>query len=144
MISGVVGVTPENAVYTGIWINWTYGRIRGATLTLTRRDAGFLSAFLALFVSVAGRSFWRLFCFIIHSRLSTNTLQDGLHHQRQAILRNAATDMMGLQYFLKLAWNWRKKATKQWLRLSPVIISTILITATFYAASLLSSQACRS
>lgn len=140
MSSGVVNIGAEDAIYTGIWINWTYGRVRGATLTLSHRDAGFLTAFLALFVSVAGRGFWRLFCFVMHFKFSTNNLEDGLHHQRQAILRNAATDLDGLQYFIQLAWKWRNRATKRLSRLVPIISITVLITASFYVASILSSQ----
>lgn len=140
MSSGVVNVGPENAVYTGFWVNWSQGQIRGATLTLTNRNAGFLTAFLALFVSLAGRAFWRLCCFAIHLKLSTDISRDGLHHQRQAILRNATTDVTGLQGFLHLAWNWRNRTTRPVFRLLPVITLTALITATFYAASILSSQ----
>lgn len=140
MSSGVVNVGPENGIYTGFWINWTYGRIRGATLTLNHRDGGFLTAFLALFVSIAGRSFWRLFCFTVHAKFSSNISQDGLYHQRQAILRNAATDIIGIRYFLELAWKWRNRANKQWLRLIPVIVITFFIAAAFYASSILSSQ----
>lgn len=141
MDSGVVNVGPEDTIYTGFWVNWTHSRIKGATLTLNHREAGFLTAFLALFVSVAGRSFWRLFCFAMHSRFSVNdSPEDGLHHQRQAVLRNAATDVIGLQFFLTLAWKWRNSATRPIFRLITVIVPTVLIMAVFYAASILSSQ----
>lgn len=142
MSSSVIGVRPENAIYSGVWVNWSYGSIRGATLTLNHRDAGFLSAFSALFVSIVGRSFWRLFCYVMHARLSTSKPQDGLYHQRQVVLRNAATDVIGLQYFAELAWNWRNRASKMWTRLLPLSISTAMITAAFHAASILSSQVC--
>ena len=140
MSGSVVNFGPTDAVYTGFWVNWSYGWTRGATLTLSHRDAGFLTAFLALFVSIAGRYFWRLFCFTVHSRLSTNNSQDGLYHQQQAVLRNAATDVTGLHLFLQLAWHWRNRSTKQWSRLLKVIIPTVFIIAAFNAASIFSSQ----
>lgn len=57
MSGGVISIGSGDAIYTGFWVNWTYGPVKGATITLSHRDAGFLTAFLALFVSVAGRSF---------------------------------------------------------------------------------------
>jgi hypothetical protein len=36
--------------YTGPWINWSEGVIRGATLTLSQKHSGVLSAFLAILV----------------------------------------------------------------------------------------------
>lgn len=137
-----MSIESDNAIYTGFWVNWTYTQVRGATLTLNHRDAGFLTAFLALFVSIAGRSFWRLSCYIIHSKLSTGTSQDGLHNQRQVILRNAATDMIGIQLFVRLAWKWRNRAMGYRFRLFPIIAFTALTAATFYAGSIFSSQVC--
>jgi hypothetical protein len=52
--------------YTGAWINWSEGAIRGATLTLSQKHAGVLSAFLAILVSFAGSLFWIILSFAIH------------------------------------------------------------------------------
>jgi hypothetical protein len=80
----------EEDVYTGIWINRSHSAINGATLTLDRRSGAFLIAFLALFVGAAGRNFWKIVRFILHLSFSAESNLDGLHYQRQAILRNAA------------------------------------------------------
>lgn len=132
----------EKFVYTGIWINWSHGSIKGATITLSNRDGGFLAAFLAIFVTLVGKSFWRLFCFIVHFLLSARTSQDGLYHQRQTVLRNAASGINGLQWFIQLLWNWRAKSERPLKRLLPLITSTGFITLAFYVASIFSSQAC--
>ena len=114
--------------------------LRGATLTLTKRDGGFLTAFIALFVTVVARSFWRLFCFVAHSSLSVSTSRDGLYHQTQAILRNADESIIGLKYLGQLAWHWRRKAQRPWYRIIPLLGTTIAITISFYIASIFSSQ----
>lgn len=77
--------------FTGIWHNWSHGAIRGATLTLSQKDAGYLTAFLAIFVSFAGGMFWRITSFVLHQVWATNPDQghDILHHRRQVILRNS-------------------------------------------------------
>jgi hypothetical protein len=90
-------------------MNWSHGRLRGATLTLRTRDAGFLSAFLALFVAVAGTSFWRIGSFLLHHALSSRAPRDAVYHQRQAILRNAATAMSGVWSLVLLNWAWRRR-----------------------------------
>lgn len=72
----------DNPVYTGIWVNWSHGRIEGATITLTHRDGGLLTAFIALFVTIVASSFWRLFCFAAHLKLSAmDAPQDGLYRK---------------------------------------------------------------
>jgi hypothetical protein len=42
-------------VKLGFWTNWSDGKILGATMTLTRQHGGFLIAFLAIFVGMAGK-----------------------------------------------------------------------------------------
>ncbi|KAL5363435.1 hypothetical protein BJX96DRAFT_167478 [Aspergillus floccosus] len=76
--------------YTGVWINWSEGMVRGATLTLSQRNAGVLTAFLAILVSFSGTMFWSILSFIIHQAYTTDPSQgqDALHAQRQVIIRN--------------------------------------------------------
>lgn len=76
--------------YTGVWINWSDGLVRGATLTLSQRHAGVLSAFLAILVSFSGTMFWSILSFTIHQAYTTDPSQgqDALHAQRQVIIRN--------------------------------------------------------
>lgn len=114
--------------------------IRGATLTLSKCDGDLLTAFLALFVAGAGRSFWRLFCLATHTILSTATARDGLYHQRQAVLRNADGSLNGLKQLIQLAWHWRQKAKRLWCRTLPLIGFTLLLIVAFQVAVIFSSQ----
>lgn len=132
----------DDYIYTGAWVNWARGPIKGSTITLTHRNGSLLTAFLALYVALVGRSFWRLFCFTLHSFFSNGlSPQDGLYHQRQVILRNTGSDVDGLQYFVRLIWAWRNRSVRPWRRVLPLLGLTILTTTAFYAASILSSQA---
>jgi hypothetical protein len=48
-------------IYTGFWVNQAYGPFRGACLTLSHEAGGLLIAFLALFVTAASSSIWKMF-----------------------------------------------------------------------------------
>lgn len=97
-------------VYLGFWINWSHGRVRGATITLSRNNGSLLIAFLALFVAASGKSFWRLLCFALHQATSAPaTPQDGFYHQRQAILRNSETAMQGGWEIFNSMIAWKRR-----------------------------------
>ncbi|KAF2184660.1 hypothetical protein K469DRAFT_739283 [Zopfia rhizophila CBS 207.26] len=116
------------AVHLGFWTNWSYGAIRGGTITLTRQHGGFLIAFLAIYIGMVGKSFWRLGCFTLHRYLSSGELQDGLHHQRWA-------------WRLMLSMiAWRRHARRPILRLLPIILLAFLVSAAFGIASIFSSH----
>lgn len=132
--------TQHYEVYLGPWINWSQGRILGATITLTKQDAGLLTSFIALFVGVAGAAFWRLACFGLHKYLSSNNPRDGLYHQRQAILRNTATSLGGLQGLCQMLWAWRRSTRRPYARLLPFIIFSLLTVSCFTVAGIFSSQ----
>ncbi len=127
-------------LYLGFWTNWHYGAIRGATLTLSRRDGAFLTAFLALFVALLGACFWRIVCFITHYTLSSEDFQDGIYHQHQAVLRNSGSPMSGFWSLLQIIRTWRKHGA---LRLRRIILFAVfaLVTAVvFTIAGIFSSQ----
>ena len=126
-----------DGVYLGVWTNWSHGRIRGATLTISRRNGGLLIAFLALFVGVAGTSLWRIGCFLLHRYFSSKRAADALYHQRQAILRNASNSQSGLVILLHTCWAWRNFAF--FWRLLPPIIFAVLIFIGFAIAGVFSS-----
>ena len=141
MSESITNSLSDATIYKGFWTNWSHGPIQGATLTLTKDNGGFLSAFLALYVTLVGTSFWRLFCFAAHSLLSAKgEPQDGLYHQRQAIFRNSATGSVGLQYFFQVAWNWRNNARRSWMRVLPLFVLTVVIMVCFSASSILTSK----
>src|SRR6185295_18121811 len=106
-------------VHLGFWTNWSQGKYEGATLTLSRRVGALLISFIAIFVALSGKSLWRICCFIIHRCSSTTTPQDALHHQRQAILRNADTPEDGAWRLFQALIAWRMHADRPVLRLLP-------------------------
>jgi hypothetical protein len=129
-------------VYLGFWTNWAHGKIQGSTLTLTRENGNLLIAFLAIFVGATGKSFWRIGCLLMHRYFSTSGFgyQDGLHHQRQIILRNAETPGNALLHLPLVLAAWRGKAQRVVLRLFPVILFAILTASAFTVAGLFSSR----
>jgi len=130
----------EIPIHLGFWINWSYGQIGGATLTLTRRDGAFVVAFLAIFVGIAANSLWRIACFGLHLYLSSGTIpQDGLYHQRQAILRNSSNAITGLKQFFRVHLAWRKKTRKVHGRMLPMVVLAASLSIASGAAGVLSS-----
>jgi hypothetical protein len=87
-------------------------------------------------------SFWRLGCFTLHRYFSSFEAQDGLYHQRQAILRNSDTAQDGAWRLLMSMFAWRSgaRARKPILRLLPTIILAFSISAVFGVASIFSSN----
>jgi hypothetical protein len=83
----------EIHTHTGIWTNWSHGKVQGATLTLTQQHGTILAAFLAIYVSFAGGMFWRILSFALHQMNTTTrgNTRDWLHYQRQVILRNSGS-----------------------------------------------------
>lgn len=127
-------------VYCGVWTNWSRGQILGATLTLSRNDGNLLIAFLAFFVTVVGTQLWRIFCFAFHSLFSSESPKDGLHHQRQALLRNSGTAAAGIFTMVQLLWAWRQTAKDLYRRILPILIGTALFACAFAVASGFSSR----
>lgn len=113
----------------------------GATLTLTRSDANLLIAFTAVFVGFVAARFWRLVCLIVHRCYSTAEPKDIIHHQRQVILRNAASAESGLWKLVELWWAWRKLTP--WRRPFSVLLNvafSLLCSVAFIVASGFSSR----
>jgi hypothetical protein len=57
--------TSENDIHLGTWINWSRGRVMGATLTLNRAEGNLLIAFTAVFVGIVTERFWRIACMLV-------------------------------------------------------------------------------
>lgn len=129
----------DQQIYLGSWTNWSQGRILGATITLNRNNGNLLIAFLALFVSYTGTCLWRIIGFGFHRHFSTAERQDGLYHQRQAILRNSDNANAALWDLTYLAWIWRRKS-RSLRRLSPLLASAVISLIAFAVASLFSSR----
>ncbi|KAF2192030.1 hypothetical protein K469DRAFT_696089 [Zopfia rhizophila CBS 207.26] len=127
--------------YTGLWINWSQGKIKGATLTISQQSGGLLAAFLALYVAFAGGMFWRAISFIIHQAKTTkpDDTRDALHHQRQVILRNSgnvATAWALLTFPLQRKLNRRAS----FLRCLPYALLALFCFLGFGLAGIFSSR----
>ncbi|KAF1994364.1 hypothetical protein P154DRAFT_581843 [Amniculicola lignicola CBS 123094] len=133
-------ISAAQRVYIGTWTNWSHGRVFGSTLTLHERDGNILIAFIALFASYAGTSFFRVTCFALHVRLSRPTPEDGIHHQRQAILRNSASAADALWHLTQLLWSRRRAKRRVLLRIIPLLVYSVLCLSVFTAAGIFSSQ----
>lgn len=130
----------DSSIYTGVWTNWADGRLFGATLTTTRTHGSLLIAFISLFVAIVGTRFWRIGCFTVHCVYSTGAPRDGLYHQRQAILRNAANGTTGLWSFCQILYAWRKTAKNPYRRIIPPIVLASITIIAFALASTFSSR----
>ena len=127
-------------INTGIWINWSHGRVAGCTLTLNERDGGLLTAFLAIFVSAAGAATWKIMSYTLHQYRARQEYQDGLHHQQQAILRNAHSPAGASWQLMKLTWFWRSNATRYLIRTLPLAGLALLNLVLFGVAGVFSSE----
>ena len=137
--AGDRGITAYE-VHAGPWTNWSRGRVLGATLTLTRSDGNLLIAFVAFFLSIIAARFWRVACMALHYFYSTPAPSDGLHHQRQALLRNMPNPEVGFWTIMDLGRSWRRKALKPWLRLIPLLFLAFFCIAGFALASVFSAR----
>ena len=103
-------------IYHGIWINWSRGRVHGATITLSARDGGLLTAFLALCVTVTTTCLWRIFSYVVHQARARRNPQDGLRQQTQVVFRNASSATSAAWSFLQITFYWRSLARRPFLR----------------------------
>jgi hypothetical protein len=134
----------SDLIYYGVWINWSRGKYNGSTITLSSTSAGVLVAFLAIFISVAGGSLWRILAFIIHQQRVTKISRDGLHYQQQAILRNAATPGVASWQLLRLISPWRKISNRPIWRSIPLIVAALFNLSVFFTAGILVAEVTKS
>lgn len=127
-------------IYTGVWTNWSRGRLVGATLTLTHHNGTLLTALLALFVSFAGTCFWRITKFALHQIFASEAPKDGLYHHIQAVLRNSEHSFTSVARLISILHAWRHNAHKPFRRTIPLIVLTTIGTAAFALASILSAS----
>jgi len=104
----------EDDVHVGFWTNASRGALRSFMLTLDQKTGGYMIAFVALFVGATARSAWKIMRYLLHGYYASARAHDGVHHQRQAILRNTniATDT-ALQ-LMQARYVWRNRAQKPW------------------------------
>jgi len=126
--------------YTGVWINWNYGAIKGATLTVPTQNAFYLVAFLAVFTGITSSHLWSILCYILFQFRSTVTPQDGQHHQHQVIFRNHHTPDSALWQFLNSALFWRGKKRLPVLAALPWALLALLHLLAFTIAGIMSAR----
>ena len=131
---------PAAQIYTGLWINWSHGAVLGSTLTLSASHGGLLTAFLAIFVSVAGAACWTITSFALHQYRAKLEYQDGLHHQQQLILRGNFSPISAFSQFSQLIYHWQSLAKNPIRRTLPLAIPALLNLILFALASVFSSQ----
>jgi hypothetical protein len=127
-------------IYTGSWINWTDGRVAGATITISSQHGALLVAFLALFVHFAGSHFWDICRYAIFQHRCGLGPKDVYYQQQQILLRNATADTNMLWNLARITWAWRKSTKRPFLRSISLLIWTTLQIIAFSAAGILSSQ----
>ncbi|ETS77197.1 hypothetical protein PFICI_11071 [Pestalotiopsis fici W106-1] len=136
--------TLNYVAYNGIWVNWSYGSVLGATITLPQSQATLLIAFVAFFTTIIGTSLWRILCFALYHTFSTPTTpRDAMYHQQQAILRNAQSPLLGFKLFSNLAWAWRKDGQRTCFRIVPILAGALTLAIGLAVASGFSSAVAR-
>lgn len=127
-------------IYTGLWVNWSHGPVLGSTLTLSGRNGGLLTSFLAIFVTVVGARLWRILSFCFHQLRSSRGPQDGLHHQQQNIFRNTTSPGSAAWSFLLIGHAWRHKTRRPILRSWPWAVLAVVYMSIFGVLSVFQSQ----
>lgn len=100
----------DKDIYTGFWVNRSAGKFRGATITLDQSTWNLFIAFIALFVGAGARSLWKLVRFPVHHTHSTGIAKDGIHSQRQAVLRNTSLATDAVMQAIEISHVWRNRA----------------------------------
>lgn len=130
-----------SSIYIGTWINWSRGPVLGATMTLTQRNGSLLTAFLGIFVTIAGGACWRILSFSIHQHRAghDSKVKDVLYFQQQVILRNSDSSIVTAWQIIRLAWNKKKPRKKQILKNLPLFILALSNALLFAFAGVFSS-----
>lgn len=127
-------------IYTGFWIDWEYGLIRGTTLTTSGVSGFYLVAFLTLYVRAVGGHFWSILCYIVHQIQCTREDRDALHYQSLALLRNSHSTSSYLWDLTELIWAWRGKVKRLLGRTVLLYLMGVLQVLTFALAAFFSSR----
>ncbi len=130
----------STSIYTGLWVNWTQGRVLGSTITLSARNSALLTSFIAIFVTVVGAQLWKILCFIFHQIRASQEPKDGLYHQHQNVLRNSSTPGGAAWSFVLQSWHWSGRARSALLRSLPWAVFSISYIIVFAVLSIFGSS----
>ncbi len=134
------GLLTQSTIYNGVWVNWSRGLIRGATLTTTTISGAILVAFLALFIQYTGNHLWGISRFALHQIRVSKTPRDGLYHQQQVVLRNFAP-ADAAKAFVQAGWGWRSRVHNPARRSLPLALLALAHSVTFLLAAIFSAVA---
>jgi len=133
-------MSSSSEIYTGPWVNHSHGNVLGATITLATRNAAFLLALLAIIVTTAGHSIWRILSYILHQSRSNASQHDAIFYQEQAILKNSAGALDAAWKFSRQFFAWRKHTKSKTSRSLYFLLMGLVLAALFAVASIFSSQ----
>ena len=127
------------SIYEGLWVDWTMGRWKGATITLSQADGALLLAFVATFIAIVSMRLWRIISFTIHQIHATHRAHDGLHFQRQHTLRNTTSPAAAAKVFILQLWYWRQTKRVVW-RTLPWAVFALVYIGVFAVLAVFSSR----
>lgn len=130
----------ETYVYTGFWINWSRGRVLGSAITLSQRNGSLLTAFLGIFVTVAGAACWTIQSFLIHQHRAKKGPGSAMHQQQQVVLRNSNTAGSAAWQITQVAWYWRKTTKESSLQSLSLVLLAVSNMVLFGIAGVFSAE----
>lgn len=133
-------MSAQDEIYHGFWTNHAVGGIYASTLTLSSRNGSYLIAFLALFIRIVGSAAWSIVRLLLFRCYSTAIPMDGLHHQRQAVLRNTTTEVSTTTMLYNLWSGWRGKSHRGPWKTASILLASSLNLGFFAAAGVLASR----
>lgn len=126
--------------HIGFWRDYSYGTVRGATLTLPIGWGNYLIAALTVLVSWSGISAWQICSFILHQTRAAKTTKDILDLQTQALLRDSVGATGTIIDAVKLQCVWKKRQYATWNRTALIALAAFTIWAAFTAAGVLVAE----
>jgi len=128
------------SAYIGLWRDYSYGVVSGATLTLPIGWGNYLIAALTVLVSWSGISAWQICSFILHQIRAAKPTKDVLDLQTQTLLRDSIGAIGTVIEAIKLQWAWRNRRYKTWSRTAPIALVALTVWAAFTAAGVLVAE----
>ena len=130
-------INPQN-VYQGFWIDWSYGRIMGSTITTTQSLGTLAVAALAILVQITGSHLWDIAMFLMHLSSANKMDKNGLHRQQQMLFRNSKgpRSLVFDLFRVFLAWRHLIPCAKRQIY---IFLLALLIGLGFIVASILTT-----
>ena len=133
------GLIDPSEIFSGFWIDHSYTKYTGLTLTVSISSSAYLVAFLALFIRTAGNHLWNLIRYVVFRLRSTGS-GDGLFHQQQILLRSGLSDTRTALVALELTLAWRKKVPRAIRRSAFLVVIAFVHVLLFAICGIFSSR----